>query len=69
VTKFLTMQISNWIKEGSVDFGFVNSVSELNTIPLQEDEMVAVMPVNHPFSIIHSSLLGGIAKRSLNSVG
>ncbi|MEW5553397.1 LysR family transcriptional regulator substrate-binding protein [Peribacillus frigoritolerans] len=51
MTKFLTMQISNWIKEGSVDFGFVNSnVSELNTIPLQEDEMVAVMPVNHPLA-------------------
>jgi DNA-binding transcriptional LysR family regulator len=44
------MQISNWIKEGSVDFGFVNSVSELNTIPLQEDEVVAVMPVNHPLA-------------------
>ncbi|MEC0273191.1 MULTISPECIES: LysR family transcriptional regulator substrate-binding protein [Peribacillus] len=45
------MQISNWIKEGSVDFGFVNSnVSDLATIPLQEDEMVAVMPVNHPLA-------------------
>lgn len=44
-------EISNWIKEGSVDFGFVNSnVSDLTTIPLQEDEMLAVMPVNHPLA-------------------
>ncbi|MED4695210.1 LysR family transcriptional regulator [Peribacillus frigoritolerans] len=44
-------EISNWIKEGSVDFGFVNSnVSDLTTIPLQEDEMVAVMPADHPLT-------------------
>lgn len=44
-------EISNWIKEGSVDFGFVNSnVSDLTTIPLQEDEMLAVMPVDHPLA-------------------
>ncbi|KAB2329043.1 LysR family transcriptional regulator [Cytobacillus depressus] len=44
--------ISNWIKEGSVDFGFVNpkSVSNLTTIPLQEDDMLAVLPVNHPLA-------------------
>ncbi|MFJ8260009.1 LysR family transcriptional regulator [Peribacillus asahii] len=44
--------ISNWIKEGSVDFGFVNSnaVSNLTTIPLQEDEMIAVLPINHPLA-------------------
>ncbi|WP_260287113.1 LysR family transcriptional regulator [Peribacillus aracenensis] len=44
-------EISNWIKEGSVDFGFVNSnVSDLTTIPLQKDEMLAVMPMNHPLA-------------------
>lgn len=44
-------EISNWIKEGSVDFGFVNSnVTDLTTIPLQEDEMLAVMPVDHPLA-------------------
>ncbi|MGN5651250.1 LysR family transcriptional regulator [Bacillus sp. Brlt_9] len=42
--------ISNWIKEGSVDFGFVNpeAVSKLTAISLQEDEMLAVLPTNHP---------------------
>lgn len=41
--------ISNWIKEGTVDFGFVNpeAVSKLTTIPLQEDEMLAVLPKGH----------------------
>ena len=44
--------ISNWIKEGTVDFGFVNpkAVSKLTTIPLQEDEMLAVLPTNHPLA-------------------
>lgn len=41
--------ISNWIKDGTVDFGFVNSsaVSNLTVTPLQKDEMIAVIPVNH----------------------
>ncbi|UTI41027.1 LysR family transcriptional regulator [Niallia sp. RD1] len=41
--------ISNWIKEGFVDFGFVNpaAVSKLTTIPLNEDEMLAVVPKSH----------------------
>jgi DNA-binding transcriptional LysR family regulator len=44
--------ISNWIKEGTVDFGFVNpkAVSNLTTIPLQEDDMLAVLPVDHPLA-------------------
>ncbi|MFJ7933340.1 LysR family transcriptional regulator [Sporosarcina sp. NPDC096371] len=45
--------ISNWIKDGSVDFGFVNptAVSNLTTIPLQEDEMLAVLPSDHPLAM------------------
>lgn len=44
--------ISNWIKEGTVDFGFVNpeAVSKLTCIPLQEDEMLAILPKEHPLS-------------------
>jgi DNA-binding transcriptional LysR family regulator len=44
--------ISNWIHEGTVDFGFVNSnaVSGLSTFPLKEDEMMAVLPANHPLA-------------------
>ena len=44
--------ISEWIKEGSVDFGFVNpdAVSGLTTVPLRPDEMLAVLPSEHPLS-------------------
>lgn len=42
----------NWIKEGVVDFGFVNSriTPNLTVIPLQEDEMLMVLPENHPLT-------------------
>lgn len=45
-------EISNWIKEGSVDFGFVNprAVSNLTTIQLEEDDMLAVLPTDHPLA-------------------
>jgi DNA-binding transcriptional LysR family regulator len=44
--------IAEWIKEGSVDFGFVNpyAVSGLTTVPLMSDEMLAVLPAEHPLS-------------------
>lgn len=44
--------IAGWIKEGSVDFGFVNpnAVSGLTTIPLRPDEMLAVFPTEHSLS-------------------
>ncbi len=42
--------IAEWVKEGSVDFGFVNpvAVADLQTIPLKQDEMLAVLPNHHP---------------------
>jgi DNA-binding transcriptional LysR family regulator len=41
--------IAQWVKEGSVDFGFVNpdAVFDLTTIPLGQDEMLAILPNNH----------------------
>ncbi|MEA4924750.1 MAG: LysR family transcriptional regulator [Syntrophomonadaceae bacterium] len=44
--------IAEWIKEGSVDFGFVNpsAVSGLTMVPLMSDEMLAVLPAEHPLS-------------------
>ncbi|RKQ34754.1 LysR family transcriptional regulator [Oceanobacillus halophilus] len=41
--------IVQYIKEGSVDFGFVNpdAVTDLETIPLKHDEMLAVLPHDH----------------------
>ncbi|MDO0821260.1 LysR family transcriptional regulator [Desulfosporosinus nitroreducens] len=53
--------IAQLIKEGSVDFGFVNpdaqAVSELKTIPLQQDEMMVVVPKNHPLTRKKKTLL------------
>ena len=44
--------ISNWIKEGSVDFGFVNplAVHDIATSFLSEDELLAVLPFGHALS-------------------
>ncbi|MCQ6281312.1 LysR family transcriptional regulator [Bacillus sp. EB600] len=44
--------IVQFIKEGSVDFGFVNpdAVTQMHTVPLKQDEMLAVLPCNHPLA-------------------
>ncbi|MDY3918727.1 MAG: LysR family transcriptional regulator [Candidatus Limivivens sp.] len=41
--------IGQWIREGRVDFGFVNpdAVNGLEKLPLYQDEMVAVLPKDH----------------------
>lgn len=42
--------IAEWVKTGEADFGFANSdaVTGLTIIPLYTDEMMAVLPENHP---------------------
>lgn len=57
--------ISNWIKEGSVDFGFVNpnAVSNLTTIPLQKDDMLAVLPLDHPLATASKVTLKDLTDR------
>lgn len=44
--------IVQYIKEGSVDFGFINpeAAKDLQTVPLKEDEMLAVLPIDHPLA-------------------
>lgn len=41
--------IANWIQEGTVDFGFTHSdtVQHLTTIPIFQDELLAVLPKPH----------------------
>jgi len=55
--------ISTWIKEGSVDFGFVNpdAVTDLIVIPLRQDEMLAVLPPDHPLAISEKVSLAELA--------
>lgn len=42
--------IYEWIRTGAVDFGFVNpnAVTGIETIPLKEGAMLAVLPEEHP---------------------
>ena len=44
--------IEQWISEGSVDLGFVcaDAVTETETRVLYEDEMMAVLPMEHPLA-------------------
>ncbi|MGI6109325.1 MAG: LysR family transcriptional regulator [Eubacteriaceae bacterium] len=44
--------IQQWIQEGSVDFGFINkeAVGDVEMTPLYDDEMMAVLPPDHPLS-------------------
>lgn len=41
--------IQEWIKTGAVDFGFITppAVTEIETIPVKDGEMLAVLPKNH----------------------
>lgn len=49
--------IQEWIKIGAVDFGFITppAVTDLETIPVKDGEMLAVLPSNHPLAA-HSSV-------------
>lgn len=44
--------VEELIREGSVDFGFINpeAVPDMKTIPLKEDPMLAVLPPGHPLA-------------------
>ncbi|MBO6259131.1 MAG: LysR family transcriptional regulator [Succinivibrio sp.] len=48
------VSISEWIKSGAVDFGFVNpdAVSGLRTMPVKDGRMLAVLPPNHPLAAL-----------------
>lgn len=55
--------IQEWIKTGAVDFGFVTppAATELETIPIKEGEMLAILPVSHPLAAQSSIRLQDIA--------
>lgn len=44
--------VAGWVKDGSVDFGFVNTdaVSGVQTLPLYEARLLAVLPPGHPLA-------------------
>ncbi len=44
--------IPEWIRSGVVDFGFVTppAVNDMDTIPIKDGEMLAILPANHPLA-------------------
>lgn len=56
--------IVQYINEGSVDFGFVNpeAAKDLQTVPLKQDEMLAVLPTNHPLATYEKVTLNDLTK-------
>ncbi|MGI5874542.1 MAG: LysR family transcriptional regulator [Bacillota bacterium] len=58
--------IAGWIKNGDVDFGFVNgdAVSGLSEIFLARDEMMAVLPPSHPLCRLEAVPLEALADES-----
>ena len=56
--------IQKWVQTNSVDFGFVNSnaVSGIDVEVLYEDEMLAVLPPNHPLAQNKTISLAQLAK-------
>ena len=45
-------QIEIWVSNGTVDFGFVDlpTLREFEVIPIMEDRMLAILPINHPYA-------------------
>jgi DNA-binding transcriptional LysR family regulator len=45
-------EIENWIQEGRVDFGFLRLPTsiQLETVPLEKDRLLVVLPEDHPFA-------------------
>lgn len=44
-------QISEWLREGTIDLGFIDvekDIPGIQTQPLMQDEILAVLPKNHP---------------------
>lgn len=59
--------IARWLREGSVDLGFINTqiVKEFHSEMLYEDDMVAVLPKDHPMAFHDSISLEQLAAESL----
>lgn len=56
--------VEELIREGSVDFGFINpeAVPDMKTIPLREDPMLAVLSPSHPLAARDKVSLKALAR-------
>lgn len=51
-------QISEWLREGTIDIGFIDvekDIPGIQTQPLMEDEILAVLPKDHP--LVHEECI------------
>lgn len=57
-------EIEKMIKEGTVDFGFINPIitTDLQMFPFVSDEYVVCVPVNHPLATVDSISLSELNK-------
>ena len=55
-------EIEEWIVEGRVDGGFLSlpTKHEFETIPLQQDRLMAVLPLDHPLAGLEKVPLSGL---------
>lgn len=55
-------EIESWILNGRVDFGFVRlpSKPDLDTIFVEQDRLLVVMPLNHPLAECEKFPIGGL---------
>ena len=58
------VSISDWIKTGAVDFGFVNpdAVHGIKTTPVKDGRMMAVLPHGHPLALMDTVPLKELGK-------
>ncbi|MBO0458239.1 LysR family transcriptional regulator [Enterococcus hulanensis] len=56
--------IEEWIKIGAVDFGFIapDAAREIETLPLKNGEMLAVLAENHPLATMNEIPLSLLSK-------
>lgn len=58
-------EVRNWIHTGAVDVGFVSLPDEeFDTVPITQDEMVVILPENHPLAHETSILIEDIKTES-----
>ena len=56
--------IPDWIRTGAIDFGFIAplAVTDLNTLPIKDGEMLAVLPKSHPLAASDRIPIGELTK-------
>jgi DNA-binding transcriptional LysR family regulator len=57
-------QIEDWIAEGKIDCGFLSlpTLDTLDVIPLQNDQMMVILPMDHPLSDLNALSLAQLAE-------